>query len=120
MADDDLDRILAEEQEIVPSAGFVRSVMKAVEREAATPSAIPFPWKWALPGMAGDILALGWAFVLAVQLLHGSMGVQAGPVATPPVITKLVESVRMTGAGWIALSLVLSLASVKLSSRLAA
>jgi hypothetical protein len=35
MRDDDVDRILSKEQEIIPSSGFVSSVMDAMQCEAA-------------------------------------------------------------------------------------
>jgi hypothetical protein len=120
MAGDDLDRILAKEPEIVPSAGFARSVMDAVQSEAAAPPALAFPWKRALPGIAGAAVALGWAIVLLVKLVGGAAAAQPGPVGIPPAIALVVESAKTTGAGWIALALVLSFISVKLSSRLAA
>ncbi|MHB1794560.1 MAG: hypothetical protein ACYCPO_06300 [Acidobacteriaceae bacterium] len=72
MNDKDLDRVLREREEIVPSSGFVASVMEAVQQEAAASAPIPFPpipfpWKWALPGlMASVALAVGlivrWIF----------------------------------------------------------
>jgi len=49
MKDDDIDRILFQQDEIVPSSGFAASVMDAVRREASAPPPIPFPWKRALP-----------------------------------------------------------------------
>jgi len=120
MAGDELDRILESEPSIVPSTGFVGSVMEAVEREATAPPAIPFPWKRVLPGIAVAVLALGWAIVAAAGYFGGAEAVRSGPIAAPPVIASLVENARMMGAGWLALALVLSLVSVKLSSRLAA
>src|SRR5262249_46712231 len=56
--EDEFDRIMSEE-EILPSSGFAASVMEAVQREAAAPPPIPFPWKRALPGavFAGATLA---------------------------------------------------------------
>ena len=60
MNDDDLDRMLIEREEIVPSSGFVASVMEAVQQEAAAPAPIPFPWKWALPGLIVSVaMAMG-------------------------------------------------------------
>ena len=48
---DDIDRILSEQEDIIPSSGFVASVMDSVRHEALTPPPIPFPWKRALPGL---------------------------------------------------------------------
>ena len=58
MRDDDLDRILSEEEPIAPSAGFVTSVMVAIRRENATPAPLSFPWKRALPGIAAAIISM--------------------------------------------------------------
>jgi hypothetical protein len=69
MRDDELDRILGEE-EIVPSAGFVASVMDAVYREAAAPSPLPFPWKQALPGLLGIIVTLSGLIYAIVWILQ--------------------------------------------------
>jgi hypothetical protein len=52
MIDEELDRLLSEEPEIEPSAGFAMSVMKAVRTEAATPPPISFPWFCAAPLVA--------------------------------------------------------------------
>jgi hypothetical protein len=46
----EIDRILATEDALVPSSGFLASVMDHVQEEAAAPAPIPFPWKRALPG----------------------------------------------------------------------
>lgn len=47
-----LDRILLEQDTLLPSSGFAASVMDAIQQQAAAPAPIPFPWKWALPGIA--------------------------------------------------------------------
>jgi len=120
MARDDLDRILGEEHEIIPSIGFVHAVMEAVQRQAEAPPAIPFPWKRALPGMAGAALALGWVLLVGARVWAGSAAAPPEPVVMPPALAALLETARMMGAGWIALALILSLVSVKFSSRLAA
>ena len=46
----EIDRILSREDEILPSSGFVVSVMEAVRREAAAPPPIPFPGNALYPG----------------------------------------------------------------------
>ena len=57
---DEIDRALSREDDILPSSGFAASVMDAVRREVAAPPPIPFPWKRALPGLvvAGVVLAV--------------------------------------------------------------
>jgi hypothetical protein len=56
---DKLDQILLEQEGLLPSSGFAASVMDAVRQEAATPAPIPFPWKWALPGILALLVSLG-------------------------------------------------------------
>ena len=63
MRDDDIDRMLSSEQDLIPSSGFVHSVMDAVQREATAPP-ILFRWKRALPGLAAAGLALAWVLVV--------------------------------------------------------
>ncbi len=105
MNDDNLDRLLSRQEDIVPSSGFVSNVMEAVRHEASAPPPIPFPWKRALPGLAA------WLIVLAAGVLAIFSRVDPGPVrpAGPAVIR----------AGWIALGLLAAFLSVGLSLRLA-
>lgn len=64
LTDSDLNRALAAGSDsLVPSSGFAVSVMTAVYRETAAPAPIPFPWKRALPGVAGAVVAI--AFLIA-------------------------------------------------------
>jgi hypothetical protein len=111
MEQDELNRVLLGEEDIVPSSGFVSAVMDAVRGEAAALPQIPFPWKRALTGLAACTLALGASLISA----HTQAGGQAGS----SVLTAALESARAAGAGWIALALLLSLVSVILSKRLA-
>ena len=106
MEHDELDRVLSKSEDIVPSSGFVASVMDAVRSEAAAPPQIPFPWKRALTGLTAATLALV-AFVIAAPMQTGSS-----------VPATLLDGAKAAGAGWIALALLLSLASVMLSMRL--
>jgi hypothetical protein len=69
--ENDLDRILLEQDVLLPSSGFAASVMDAIQQQAAVPAPIPFPWKWAIPGLAAlvvGIVMLGW---LAVNTFQG-------------------------------------------------
>ena len=113
---DELDRLLSEEEDIVPSSGFVASVMDAVRQQAAAPPPIPFPWKRALPGLAACALALLW--LLVVGIMGFSRGAALAPAAPPPVIVRILEAASAAGVGWIALALLVSLVSVTLSMRL--
>jgi hypothetical protein len=117
MRDDDLDRILNRE-EILPSSGFVDSVMDAVRREAATPPPIPFPWKRALPGLFVAVLVL-------VSVLVSGAARLTSPVPTPRLpgtpafaLPSLLNAARFVGVDWIVLVLLLTLTSVVFSMRL--
>ena len=58
---DDLDRILASEDPLVPSRGFTARVMEAVDAAATEPPPLPFPWarfaigRRCLPGLRGIV-----------------------------------------------------------------
>jgi uncharacterized membrane protein len=108
MSDEELDRALSQEHEIVPSSGFAGHVMDAVRRETSTPPPIPFPWKWAAPGLATAVALLS-AFVLTAK--------NAAPFMTidPSMVATLVQGANHVGFAWIGLSLLLAFASVKLS-----
>ncbi len=119
MRDSDLDRILSKEEEILPSSGFAASVMETVQREAASPPPIPFPWKRALPGLSAAGLALVSLFVASILLLGRGAISEPLPAEWSSWFASLLQASKTLGANWIALSLLLSLASVKLSMRLA-
>jgi hypothetical protein len=114
MRDDDLDRILSRDDDIVPSSSFVTSVMDAVRREAAAPPAIPFPWRRALPGFGAWAVTL----VTAVAAAFGWIDAPAG-LETARAMNQLVEAAAWVGAGWILLALLTSYVLVRLSLRLA-
>lgn len=64
MKDEEIDRALSGESDILPSSGFTRSVMDAVKHEAEIPRPIPFPWKRVVPALVvgtGGFAILGWA-----------------------------------------------------------
>jgi hypothetical protein len=65
MREDDLERALGGEHDIVPGSGFVHAVMAAVREEADAPAPIPFPWGRAL---AGATLATITAIVMPLIL----------------------------------------------------
>ena len=62
---DELDRILAEDDSLIPSRGFTARVMEAVDAAATEPPPLPFPWARFAIGV-GACLACGasWAWVL--------------------------------------------------------
>jgi hypothetical protein len=119
MREEELHRILSEEQKIVPSSGFVVSVMDAVRREAAAPPPIAFPWKRAMPGLFSAALALAWVVVVGVKLFSGGSAPEPPPAKMAIAFTLVAEAWKANGASWIVLALILSFGSVKLSVRLA-
>jgi hypothetical protein len=119
MRGDELDRSLSEEEEILPSSGFTASVMEAVWREAAMPPPIAFPWKRALPGIIVSCATIFWLlFDSIVQLSHQNGGT-GSPAWISNSLVSVLESPKIAVASWIALALVLSFVSVKLSMHLA-
>jgi hypothetical protein len=110
-----LDAMLASEEEIAPSSGFLSAVMERVQEEASAPPPIPFPWKRALPGFALVAAVFGWLGVELVRAGVPAMGQSLPTVAQiPPGLVQPLEQ-----AGWVALGLGLSLASWLLTRRLA-
>jgi hypothetical protein len=103
MNPEDLDRLLSNQEDIVPSSGFVANVMDAVERAASTPPPIPFPWKYALPGLTACLIALAALAFLALR--------SPAPRAAP-ALAAAIEGLRAIGAGWIAVALLVSAASI--------
>jgi len=111
----EIDRILATEQPLVPTSGFLASVMERVREEAAAPAPIPFPWKRALPGMvvAAGILGAGaFEFVRHALPAAGEL-----TLAVPQISVVALRPLEQVG--WVALALGASLFSWMLSKRLA-
>lgn len=111
---DPLDRILADDEELMPSSGFLASVMQRVQEEARAPVPIPFPWRRAIPGIVLVVGVFGWA---AVQFAR-----QAIPAIRNISLTQRDFTLNLSHpvqeAGWIAFALVISLASWLYSRRL--
>jgi hypothetical protein len=111
MKDEVLDRILATEEELVPSSGFAASVLERIREEAAAPPPIPFPWKRAIPGIVLAAGVFGWGAVeLTRQAVSAMRSTQSVSLHLPASMLRPVE-----GIGWIALALGASLASWLLS-----
>jgi hypothetical protein len=102
-----MDEILATEEELVPSSGFLTAVMERVGEEAAAPAPIPFPWRRALPGFVLAAGVFGWAGVELVRQAVPAM--RENLMATPHLPATMVQP--MEQVGWVALALVASLAS---------
>jgi hypothetical protein len=122
MENDEIDRVLSREDEILPSSGFTVSVMDAVRREAAAPPPIPFPWKRALPGLVVGGFALALVLVAGVvaiaQLGRASTTAQFS-MSLPPLLTPIFQRSMGYAASWTLLALLVTFVSVKLSMRLA-
>src|SRR5215469_659557 len=110
--DDNLDRILSTDQDVVPSSAFVGNVMAAVRREASTPAPIAFPWWRVAPGFVICAFALTAFVVIAAIQIYGGAAV-AGPV--PRVFVNVVETANRVGLGWIVLALVAALIPTRLA-----
>jgi len=111
----EIDHLLASEEELIPSSGFLASVMERVHEEAAAPAPILFPWKRAIPGILLAVAVLGWG---AVELFRAALPALrnlsvSGPNLPGPLVLPLED------AGWVALALTVSLLSTLLSRRLA-
>jgi hypothetical protein len=118
---EEVDRMLSSEDEILPSSGFAVAVMDAVRREAAAPPPIPFPWKRALPGMivAGLVFVLALAAFIAV-IVYVPMKSTIPLVSTPPssLGSLGLHAGIESATKWTVLALLLSFISVKLSMSL--
>jgi predicted benzoate:H+ symporter BenE len=119
----EIDRILAGEEEILPSSGFAVYVMDAVRREAAAPPPIAFPWKRALPGLVVGAFAVALVLVAVVVAIARAIGASATAqfsVSFPSVLTPTFgfQHSLETAASWTVLALVVTFVSVKLSMRL--
>lgn len=111
MESDDLKHIMSEE-EIMPSSGFVGSVMTAVHREAEEPRAIPFPWKQALPLFLAGGLALIALIVYASAIV--SAGTAGGELLPP------FNGTVLTGSGaWTVVAYLVSAGSIFYALRMA-
>ncbi|MGA2672392.1 MAG: hypothetical protein ABSE99_04110 [Terracidiphilus sp.] len=114
-SDSKIDRILATEEELIPSSGFLASVMESVHLEAAAPQPIPFPWVRALPGIMLAAGLFGWG---GFELVREGIPAVRELALTSPQFPAAV-ALRLEQAGWVALALGASLLSWLLSRRLA-
>ncbi|MGP8268598.1 MAG: hypothetical protein ACLQLH_00890 [Terracidiphilus sp.] len=110
-----VEAILATEEDLIPSSGFLASVMESVHEEARLPQPLPFPWKRALPGilLTGSVFGLG-----AVELFRYVMPTVSCISLIPPHHFSALER-PLEETGWVALALGVSLLSWLFSRRLA-
>jgi hypothetical protein len=109
-----IDPILAAEEPLLPSSGFLASVMERVREEAVAPPPIPFPWKRALPGMTLLVGVFGWGFF---EFVRGGLPTAAAvSVAIPHLSASEMQTLEQ--AGWVGFALGVSLLSWLLSRRL--
>ncbi|MGP8173894.1 MAG: hypothetical protein ACLP7O_05035 [Terracidiphilus sp.] len=109
-----IDHILASEEPLIPSSGFLASVMERVHEEATAPPPIPFPWKRAVPGMVLAAGVLGWS---AFELVRYGLPAVGSIAQASPHLSAAFER-PLEQVGWVALALGASLLSWLLSRRL--
>ena len=111
---DAIDRILATDEEITPSSGFMAAVMGRVREEAATPTPIPFPWRRAIPGVVLAAGVFGWG---AWEALRYARPEARQVLLNPPALSSAAAH-GLQAAGWVALALAVSYCSWAFSVRL--
>ncbi|HUB50680.1 MAG TPA: hypothetical protein VL986_00845 [Terracidiphilus sp.] len=112
---DAIDRILAADEELVPSSGFLAGVMERVRDEAIAPRPIPFPWKLALPGMVLAAGTIGW---LIYEFIRTVLDSAPDISFAAPRLASTTQMV-LSPVVWIAFALALSLGSWALARRIA-
>jgi hypothetical protein len=114
MTDKRMDEILGAEEGLVPSSGFLASVMERVRDEAAAPPPIPFPWKRAVPGFVVAAGVFGWTAVEFARHLGPAMAT----MKLPPVHLTTTTVRPLEQAGWVVAAVAFSMVSWMLSRRL--
>ncbi len=112
MKPDEITRILASQETITPSLRFLASVMDTVEREAAAPPPLAFPWARALPGLLAVLAAI----------IAGGMSWAGDPAITQALEQQLGGFANRTselGLQWIALGGLATLVSLACAPALA-
>ena len=122
-----IDRILSRNfsnagsnKNILPSSGFAASVMDTVQREAATPPSIPFPWKIFLPGLVASLVLLVAGIVSVARSGSEQTNLQSAYVSLLAdkwiaMLTQVFQHSVEMGVGWVLLALLLSYATAELS-----
>ena len=110
-----IDRILAAEEELIPSSGFLAATMERVREEASLPKPIPFPWLRALPGIVLAVSVFGWGGFEMVRA--GLRSAREASFVQPHLIA--VNAHVLEPVGWVAVALVAPMLSWILSRRIA-
>jgi hypothetical protein len=119
--DSDLDQALSSAGDsILPSSGFTEGVMTAVLSDAAAPAPLAFPWRRALPGLAGVAIAVVLLVAAIVSVLR------SGPLPDRIVPNLYYRWVANAGSGpmhssdalWLVVSLSISVACLFLCRHL--
>ena len=115
----EIGHILATEEELLPTSGFVSLVMDRVRQEAALPAPPPFPWMKAIPILVLAGAGIGWSAFEMVKLGLPTLGQAALSSLMIPLqlSNNVVHSLEQ--AGWVAMALGTSLVCWLLSRRLA-
>ena len=101
----ELERILAHEEELQPMTGFSTRVMRAVREEAAATPPMAFPWARFLPGLLLNLLLLVGATVWMILEAGSSSLAQPIPAewfSDPQVQGLLWAALTMVGTGALA------------------
>jgi hypothetical protein len=119
MIPDDLDRILASEEPMLPSSGFAASVMEQVRETVSAPPPLPFPWKRFLLGLAAiSVLAAisGWgiASLPIAETLSTAFGRAFTVLQNPHVSRALGGSVASLLGTFLLVRLALSFTGARL------
>ena len=111
---DPIDHILATDPPLVPTSGFLASVMETIQDEALKPAPIPFPWKRAVPGilLAAGVFGFG-TYEFIKQAIPAARDIAFTQPHLSIAVTRPVEQ-----AGWVAAALAVSLVSWLVSRRL--
>ena len=113
MEHDEMERLLADRETIVPSSGFVAAVMDVVQREASRPPAIPFPWKQAIPGIVG----LGVAILAIVATLAAGAISPAPSASGSTLLAQFAGSFGRQEIAWTIFALTVGILPAFLSVR---
>jgi hypothetical protein len=106
MKPEDIDRVLSNEADIVPSSGFVASVMDAVTTEATAPP-LRFPVKQVWPLAAAFPALFAWALVRFEPDAGGG----------GPDLYTWFETIVPMATGWVAGGLLMAVALTAWSLR---